>query len=352
MANPRPIAVIGCGAISELTYLPALARRSEWRAQTWLVEPNLDRGRALAERFGFVGAQVVPDLRALPRETGLAVNATPSHLHVATTLALLANGINVVVEKPFAETAKDARGLVEAARGRALLAVNQSRRFGPSNQLAQDILRSGTLGTIKQITWAEGRKFDWPTQSGFNFRRPWQGRPRGVVLDIGVHVLDLLYWWLDERPVVVAAEMDGHGGPEASVSARLAIGTAALDMRLSYLVRLDNQFVVHGTNGAIRGSTADYDRLEIQVGSGPWRTMRARGSTDAVAGSGRLIENMLAAAAGAEPLLIDAETTLPALAAVDDLYARAHEGVSACYRDFLPPPAPAEQENRVTELVA
>ena len=115
---------------------------------------------------------------ALPEAVGFAIDATPSHLHVATTLALIERGADVLIEKPFAENARDAARLVEAARGRSVLSVNQSRRAGPSNGLVRRLIKDGRIGAVRRITWNEGRKFDWPSQSGFNFRRPWSGRPR------------------------------------------------------------------------------------------------------------------------------------------------------------------------------
>jgi predicted dehydrogenase len=37
----------------------------------------------------------------------------------------------------------------------------------------RDLIRRGEIGDVRRISWFEGHKFDWPTQSGFYFRRPW-----------------------------------------------------------------------------------------------------------------------------------------------------------------------------------
>lgn len=346
MTEHTPLAVLGCGAIADLSYFPALSAKPAWRAATWLVEPSPERGRAAAAKFGFPAEQVVPDLSALPGSVRAAVNATPSHLHRATTLALIERGIGVLVEKPFAENAADARAMVQAARGRCPLAVNQFRRLGPSNALAREIIRSGELGEIRSVSWREGHKFDWPTASGFYFRRPWNGRPRGVLLDIGVHALDLLSWWLGGPIAVGGATTDGAGGPEAVVCADLTTGAAAIELRLSYLGRLENRFVVEGSAGAIRGSTADYDRLERRRGDGPWRAVRARGTTDKVAIAARLIDNLVAAVEGREAPLIPAESALANLDLIDRLYAVAEPALPRCYAGWGPPAA-AVPEQRV-----
>ncbi len=336
MSTSPALALIGCGAISELSYLPALAANRQWRDATWLVEPNAQRGDALAKRFGFSPERVVPRHENLPDGIALAINATPSHLHRPITLALVERGINVLVEKPFAETAADARAMIEAAAtAGCLLSVNQSRRAGPTNGLIRELVRSGKLGQITRVEWSEGRPFDWPTQSGFNFRRPWQGRPRGVLLDIGVYVIDLLCWWFDAAPVMVSASLDDQGGPEASAAVQLMVGTAVVDMRLSYLVKLRNELLIEGTEGAIRASTADYDRIEMRSGSSPWKAVTARGSIDGMVQTTRLVANMLGAIAKREPLLIEAASTLPTLDVIDDIYARGHALLSDCYVDHL-----------------
>ncbi len=339
MSRSPVIALVGCGAIAESTYLPALAAKPEWRGRTWLVEPNAARGAVLASRIGILAERVVQEIAALPEAVGFAINATPSHLHVSTTLALLDRDADVLIEKPFAENARDAVRLVEAAHGRSALSVNQSRRAGPSNALVRRLIKEGRIGAVRRIRWSEGHKFDWPSQSGFNFRRPWSGRPRGVLLDIGVHVIDLLCWWLGDTVEVISATADGHGGPEAQASAQLVAGAAEIDLRLSYLVKLENRFVIEGTRGRIRGSTADYRQLEIEENGRPWRVLRAAGSSSPVDAVSRLIANVLDAGEGHTPLLIEARSTLPALQAIDEIYAVAGVSLSRCYTDWLATPA-------------
>ena len=349
MKTSNALALVGCGAIAEFAYLPALARSQAWRADTWLVEPNAQRAAEVAARFGFAPERSVRRHEELPDTVARGVDPTPRPRPHATTRALIDRGVNLIIEKPIAESATDARRMVEAAAGRGVtLSVNQSRRAGPSNRMVREIVQAGTLGDIKRIVWAEGHKVDWPSQSGFNFRRPWRGRPRGVLLDIGVHVLDLLCWWLGTAPTLVSAAMDGQGGPEAGVRAEFAVGQAVIDLRLSYLVKLRNQFLVEGTKGAVRGSTADYDGLEMRTGTGGWKTVRARGGTDPVAAATRLIANVLAASQGREALMIDAASTIAPLELIDSVYAQAGHSLPRCYDEFTAIPA----RRLVPEVVA
>ena len=335
MLGDLDLAIIGCGAIADSYYFPVLSADVAAREKVWLVEPSVERREKAAAAFGFRRGQLVGDVAELPATVTAAVNATPSHLHVATTLPLIERGVSVIVEKPLAETADDARRLVTEASGRSLLTANQYRRFCPSYRLARDIIAAGEIGDVCSINWAEGQKFEWPTQSGFYFRRPWKtGRPRGVLLDIGVHVLDVVCWWLDEEPRVVSAAMDGFGGPECFTRAQLAFGDVEMDLAVSFHSKLANGFVVEGTKGAIRGSVTDFSTIEIRTGSGGWQWKRGPGPAGWTDFAEILLRNFAAAVEGREALLVDAASVVAPLAAVDAIYAAADSPLPSYYREW------------------
>lgn len=337
MSDSISLAVIGCGAIAESFYLPVLAADAALRGNVWLVDPSVDRATALAGMFGFDPKKVAASVADLPDDVRAAVNATPSHLHVATTLPLIERGVAVLVEKPFAEYADDARALLAAAAQRgSLLSVNQFRRLGPSYELAREWIRSGRIGTVRSVKWAEGHKFEWPTQSGFNFRRPWpKGRPRGCLLDVGIHVLDIIHWWLDEELKVERAYLDGYGGPEAFVNASLRSSTAAITFSVSFLEKLENRYVVEGDKGSIRGFTGDFDALEYKPAGGRWSRVTAPGDAAYLTIAKRMVDNLVGMANGTAQPLVSAESTLRVIAAVDSIYEVAQSDLPAYYREWV-----------------
>ena len=335
MLGNLELAIIGCGAIANSYYFPVLSADAGAREKVWLVEPSAERREKAAATFGFRRDQLVGDIAELPAKVTAAVNATPSHLHVATTLPLIERGVSVIVEKPLAETADDARELVEKAKGRCVLTANHYRRFCPSYALAHEIILAGEIGDIRRIHWAEGQKFEWPTQSGFYFRRPWKtGRPRGVLLDIGVHVLDVVCWWLGEAPRVVSASMDGFGGPECFARADLRFGDVEVDLSVSFHSKLANGFVVEGTKGAIRGSVTDFATIEIRTSSGGWQSRRGPGPAGWTDFAEILLRNFAAAVEGREALLVDPDSVVEPLAAVDAIYEAAGNPMPSYYREW------------------
>ena len=336
LVTPGPLAVIGCGAISESYYFPALAQDPALRDRVWLVDPSEERRSAAARRFGFPLDHQSADIAGLPESTKATINATPSHLHVATTLPLLERGVSVLVEKPLAEFADEARKLVEAAdRNKCLLSVNQFRRLRPINVYVRDFIKAGSLGALRGITWREGHKFDWPTQSGFYFRRPWRdGRPRGALLDIGVHVLDLVCWWLDETPTVSKAIMDGHGGPEGYVDAALAVGAIDIRLQISFHAKLANSFELVFERGTLRGSTTDSDQVEIEA-DGKRRAVTVGGAGDWTAIAATLVGNFVDAVEGRGALLIDARSVVAPLTVIDRIYDVAVDELPECYKEWV-----------------
>jgi predicted dehydrogenase len=335
MLGNLDLAIIGCGAIADSYYFPVLSADASAREKGWLVEPSVDRREKAAATFGFRRDQLVGDIAELPAKVKAAVNATPSHLHVATTVPLIERGVSVIVEKPLAETADDARQIVEKARRRCVLTANHYRRFCPSYALAQELIQAGEIGDIRRIHWAEGQKFEWPTQSGFYFRRPWKtGRPRGVLLDIGVHVLDVVCWWLGDAPRVKSASMDGFGGPECFARAELAFGGTEVDLAVSFHSKLENGFVVEGAKGAIRGSVTDFATIDVRTGAGGWQSRRGPGPAGWTDFADILLRNFAAAVEGREALMIEPESVIAPLAAVDAIYEAAGSPLPSYYREW------------------
>ncbi len=120
---------------------------------------------------------------------------TPNHLHYEMAKILLQSGKHIVVEKPLANTSREAYELVELARKNRLVgAVNYSIRYYPLNQEAHSRISAGLIGKPR-ILHAEYCQ-DWlffPTDWNWRLNAKEGGSLR-VVGDIGTHVMDLLGW--------------------------------------------------------------------------------------------------------------------------------------------------------------
>jgi predicted dehydrogenase len=329
------LALVGCGAISEEYYLPALQKLPNFAKRVWLVDPSEKRLSEVVKRFGASPKQAVRSIDELPSTVSAAFNATPSHLHLETSMVLIKRGISIFLEKPLAETAADAHRIIAAARNDVIISSNQFRRRYPSYELVRKFIQEGRLGRIRSIQWAEGYKFDWPAQSGFYFRRPWpDNKPRGVMLDFGSHLADIICWWLNGKPNVVEASTDSFGGPEAYASAKLAFGSTEIGLKLSYLTKLTNDYVIVGDEGTIRGAALDLRRFYYSPRGKSERSVTVRGVADKSAIGDELVGNFDRAARGLEAPLIDVRTVLQSVELIDDIYSAAKVPFPQFYREW------------------
>jgi predicted dehydrogenase len=263
VSTPITIALIGCGAVSELFYshaLDTLAR--EGLAQTVaLVDPDSGGRSRLAALLPT--ARQYPDVESLLKDTtpDLAIVAAPHTLHADLSIACLSHGVHVLCEKPMALTTSDCDRMIRAAdEAGLLLAVGHFRRFYPSCEIIKTILDAGVLGPVKSFDFAEGYHYSWPARTASFFRRDEAGG--GVFVDLGSHAIDLILWWLgDVREL--SYEDDAMGGIEATCQLRLrTIKGAEGSLRLSRDLPLANSCLIHCEKGWVEYKCDVPDRIQ------------------------------------------------------------------------------------------
>jgi predicted dehydrogenase len=142
--------------------------------------------RAEQARAAHPGVRVVDSVEALVEGIDLLVVATPNSAHVPVALAGLAAGLAVVVDKPMAVTAADARRLLEAG-GR--LTVFHNRRWDGDFLTVRRLVSEGALG---QVTRFESRfeRFRPQIKQGAWRERGDAAEGGGLLLDLGPHLVD------------------------------------------------------------------------------------------------------------------------------------------------------------------
>lgn len=315
MTAPR-LALIGCGAIAERFHLPALRRDPRLRAGLVFVDPDRSRAQALADAVG--AGRVLTDHRESIGLVDGAIVTAPHELHHPIAKSMLEAGIHVLCEKPLAARASEARDLVAVAeRAGVQIAVNNTRRLYPSHQRVRTLLAEGAIGTPRRLLFEDGDKFDWPLASGAMFGQ--RGGGRGVLLDIGAHVLDLVCWWLDGAPLVQRYQDDAMGGSEATAEVRVRVGECDATVRLSWLSKLRNGFIVEGDAGRIEGGIYDWTTLHLTTTARRRLTLDSDAKTYADFGA-QLLRNFVGVVEGRELPLVTGAGVLPSLELIDACY--------------------------------
>jgi predicted dehydrogenase len=262
---PCTVAVVGCGAVSELFHAPALQQlEAEGVAKVVAVfDPDKNQAAKFCLRF--------PEAVSYPNDSffgkvplALAIVASPSALHEAHCVRALEAGVAVLCEKPLAsDTAAAERMIAAAHRHQRILAVGLLRRFYANVQFTREVIQNQTLGAIKSFTIQEGGPFDWPARSDSFFRRKTAGG--GVLLDLGVHVLDLVIHWFGEPDGLTYAD-DAMGGLEANCRLELSYqkgfkGT----VQLSRDWKTSSDYVLEFERGTVRLEAGDAEGVQLRL---------------------------------------------------------------------------------------
>ncbi|MCB2210170.1 Gfo/Idh/MocA family oxidoreductase [bacterium] len=136
----------------------------------------------------------------------VVVNATQDEMHHDSALAAIAAGYDMLLEKPIAPTLAETLDIIRAAEvsGRTLM-ICHVLRFTDFFQKVHEIITSGRLGQVVHIAHSENVSYFHMAHSYVrgNWRSTKVAAP--MILAKSCHDLDLLYWWMDEKPSVLTS---------------------------------------------------------------------------------------------------------------------------------------------------
>ncbi|MFF3937708.1 Gfo/Idh/MocA family protein [Streptomyces phaeofaciens] len=187
--TPLRVGLVGYGLAGSVFHAPLIAATDGLALDT-VVTSNPERQEQA--RAGFPDVTVTAtadDLLARADELDLVVIASPNKTHVPLATAALEAGLPVVVDKPVAGTAAEARELAALAEKRGLLlSVFQNRRWDNDFLTLRRLVADGELGDV----WRFESRFErWRPQPKGGWRE--SGDPAeigGLLYDLGSHLVD------------------------------------------------------------------------------------------------------------------------------------------------------------------
>ncbi|MGW9303976.1 Gfo/Idh/MocA family oxidoreductase [Streptomyces cyaneofuscatus] len=186
---PLRVALVGYGLAGSVFHAP-LITATEGLVLDTVVTSNEERRAEARAAYPDLGFAASPDeLWERADELDLVVIASPNKTHVALATAALKAGLPVVVDKPIAGTAAEARELAALAEERGLLlSVFQNRRWDNDFRTLAALIADGELGEVQRF---ESRFERWRPQPKGGWRE--SGDPEeigGLLYDLGSHVVD------------------------------------------------------------------------------------------------------------------------------------------------------------------
>jgi predicted dehydrogenase len=236
------------------------------------------KGTRVQEKYPEVRvARTLEELLA-DKEIQLCVVATPNDSHFELARAFLLAGRDVVVDKPFAPTLREAEELVRlAAEHGRLITVYQDRRFDGDFGTVKNILESGQLGTVVEYECRYDRFRLEPKANAWRERPDQPGA--GVLFDLGPHVIDQALVLFGEPSAVTASAFCQRVTSQVddAFDVCLEYSGAQAGLRVSLRARIvayapGPHFLIHGTNGSFVKYGMDPQEARLRGGNFPQGT--------------------------------------------------------------------------------
>lgn len=349
-AHPRPIVVIGAGAIVRTAHLPAYGRLGLPIGGVYDINPQ--QARATARDFGI--ARTYESLDEAARESRVIFDVAVPGDQVVAILERLPAGAAVLIQKPMGGDLTQAARILACCRQKSLTAaINFQLKFAPGMLALADLLAAGDLGTVVDV------------DVRVVIEQPWQnwtfmvGAPRVEIVYHSIHYLDAIRRLIGEPRGVYCKAVRHPSTPQLSDTRSSIIldygGALRCSLALNHTHKGDatyktSQIMVEGTKGIARvtwGVNLDYpagppDTMEIyglsqvyglsrvgQEGLGPgWTPIPLRGSwfTEAFEGP---MSNLQRFVAGEDTVLVGSmDDAIKTMALVEACYESSARGAT------------------------
>jgi predicted dehydrogenase len=248
-------AIIGYGRSGRDIHTRLLKQLPEMYEIIAYAEADPERRAMIEKEMNVPVYESYRELFKIKNEFDFVVNASFSHEHASISKELMAEGINVLSEKPAARDYDEFQTVLETQKRTGVsYTVFQQYRFSPAFNKVRQLIADGVLGRVVQINlYYDGfaRRWDWQTIHKYT---------AGSLLNTGPHPVDHALTLMGfPEDVGVRCFMDcahTYGDGEDYVKLLLnAKGVPVVDIEISSCNGFaDYTYLVQGTYGSLKGS--------------------------------------------------------------------------------------------------
>lgn len=209
-----------------------------------------EKAAEFAAKHGIPTVHASVDALVADPEVDAVYVATPHPSHREQALAAIAHGKHVLIEKPIAMSAAEAREITDAGRAAGVLVMEAMwTRYLPQSDILRQVLAEGTIGDVNLVIADFG--FSAPVNLD---HRLWSAElGGGALLDAGVYPISFASSVLGapSRVQAVGVTLDNGVDLQANLSLSYATGqTALLATSLSTCMPIEAQ--VLGSKGRLK----------------------------------------------------------------------------------------------------
>jgi predicted dehydrogenase len=207
--SPVRIAVVSLTHVHAMTFIPRMFGRRDLQL-VGIVEPDRDIAARYQKQFKLDPALFYSSLDDLLAKTNvqavLSYAKTADHLRVVKLCA--AHHLDVMVEKPMARNAQEARAMTAVAKKAGIkLAVNYETTWYAANQEAYTLIHLHKIGDLRKVFIRDGIRGPIEIQCPPEFLE-WECDTNGggALMDFACYGANIMTWLMDgQRPTSVFA---------------------------------------------------------------------------------------------------------------------------------------------------
>jgi len=191
-------AVVGCGGIAQVMHLPLLMKHPDLQVRA-ICDVDNSKAAIIANKFQVPRVYVdIADMLS-HEDIDVVFILTPNNLHLPMSLISLDHGAHIFIEKPAAlsgtEVLRIKNKAEEVDKG---VMVGMQNRFRSDVIALQRFIKGEDLGDpfFVKAAWLHAQHQS--VKQAWLFQKNVSGG--GVVMDLGVQMIDLV-WWLLGKPV-------------------------------------------------------------------------------------------------------------------------------------------------------
>ncbi|OGU32954.1 MAG: dehydrogenase [Ignavibacteria bacterium GWA2_35_9] len=262
------VAVIGLGSIAQLVHLPNLVKMSNVNLVS-VAEINSARLNTIADKFNIKERYTSYKELLEKSDIEAVIVATPTGTHKEVAVASLKSKKDVLVEKPLARSFNEAKVIVDTARkNKKKIMVGMNLRYRPDAMILKSIMGAGEIGEPFYVKCGWIRRQS-SAQRWFTKKEESGG---GVIVDLGISLLDLSLWLLNYPPVKSVTTQcyyqNTKNVEDTSLSFLRCKNSSVVNIETSWSLPVEKDifyFTVYGTKGvASLNPFRIYKKIEAQ----------------------------------------------------------------------------------------
>lgn len=247
------VGLIGLGSVAQLVHLPNLHKIPDVDLRS-VAEVKKSRLNTIADRYNISERYTDYNQLLAQSEVDAVIIATPTNTHKEVAIACLEAGKDVLIEKPLARTFKETKEVVDTAKKyKKKLMVGMNLRYLPDSMLMRSLLNNNEIGDPFYLKCGWVRRQS-SSEKWFTKKEESGG---GVIIDLGIHILDLALWLLDYPKVSSVSTQNFYHNTknveDTSVSCIKCKNSAVINLEVSWSLPLEKDHFylnLFGTKGS------------------------------------------------------------------------------------------------------